>query len=363
MVLTGDAHIRPEDVERASESVRTSLEQLLDTAAGRPRAANLPYTPAASVRPDPFDVCKNNHLIKRPEPLPEAGQAWTAYVTDLSEVLRSTPVLGLGPGLGAMPRSRSEVGAFVGLSSAIGGRLVNGGFTASQGNGLIGEIEVAGRVGLGLDGVMGDSGDGLVFFQLGLVGDPASTNHVSDSAAAQAGGALTAAIPARAGGSMRLRMPFYLVPGDLLLLSPLYFISPEKYQDMAVVAGNGGLIPWQSGLATRIGRFQFVLGRELGITFYGLRGDDRVIAPSASPGGAPRLIEYKSILYDLPILEYRPYRSFASNQSTALLFQLYAAWDVPRSGSVVTPVGAPMPSLNTVRSIGLRMSFDWRYYP
>jgi hypothetical protein len=262
-----------------------------------------------------------------------------------------------------MPRYRSEVGAFMGLSAAIGGRWVNGGFTTSDGSGFIGEVEVAGRVGLGLDGVMGDSGDGLVFFQLGLVGNPASTNHVSDSAAAQAGGALTAAIPARTGVSMRLRMPFYLLPADLLFLSPLYFISPEKYQDMAVVAGNGGLIPWQSGMATKIGRFQFVLGRELGVTFYGMRGEDRVIAPSASPGGAVRLIEYKSILYELPILEYRPYRSFASNQSTTLLFQLYAAWDVPYSASVVTPVGAPMASLNTVRSIGLRMSFDWRYYP
>lgn len=132
---------------------------------------------------------------------------------------------------------------------------------------------------------------------------------------------------------------------------------------MAVVAGNGGLIPWQSGLATKIGSFQFVLGRELGLTFYGLQGSDRVIAPNASPGGAARLIEYKSMLLDLPILEYRPYRSFASNQSTTLLFQLFAAWDIPYSASVVTPSGAPMPNLNTVRSVGLRMSFDWRYYP
>ena len=364
MVLMGDAHMRPEDLERASAAVRTSLEQLLDAAAGRSRAANLPHTPAASFEPDPFNVCKNDHLLNRPEPPPAAPEAyWGAYATDLSEVLRSTPVPGLGPGLGAMPRFRSEVGPFIGLSSAVGGRWVNGGFTTSSGNGFIGEVEVAGRVGLGLDGVMGAAGDGLVFFSLGLVGDSASTNQVSDSTLAQQGGALTAAIPARTGVSTRLRMPFYLIPGDLLFLSPLYFISPERYQDMAVVAGNGGLIPWQSGLATKIGRFQFVLGRELGLTFYGLQGNDRVIAASASPGGAARVIEYKSLLIDLPILEYRPYRSFASNQSTTLLFQLFAAWDVPYSASVVTPSGAPTPNLSTVRSVGLRMSFDWRYYP
>ena len=39
---------------------------------------------------------------------------------------------------------------------------------------------------------------------------------------------------------------------------------------MAVTAANGGLIPWQLGRATRFGRFQFVLGREIGATFYGL---------------------------------------------------------------------------------------------
>jgi len=75
------------------------------------------------------------------------------------------------------------------------------------------------------------------------------------------------------------------------------------------------------------------------------------------------LIQYKSIQFDMPILEYRPYRAFSSNQSTALLFQLFAAADVPRSASVVSPAGDPLPDLRTVWSIGLRMVFDWRYYP
>ena len=118
-------------------------------------------------------------------------------------------------------------------------------------------------------------------------------------------------------------MPFYLIPGDLLLLSPMYLFATRAYPDMAVTAGNGGLIPWQSGWATGIGRFQFVLGRELGITFYGLRGDDRVSRPSASGRSGSR-VDYKSTLFDLPIVEYRPYRSFASNQSTSVLFQLFA---------------------------------------
>jgi len=30
---------------------------------------------------------------------------------------------------------------------------------------------------------------------------------------------------------------------------------------------------------------------------------------------------------------------------------------------VVSPAGDPLPDLRTVWSIGLRMVFDWRYYP
>ena len=220
MVLMGDAHMRPEDKERAAAAVRTSLEQLLDAAAGRSRAANLPYTPAAPLRPTLSTYARTIISFRARAAVGEIEAYWGAYATDLSEVLRPTPVPGLGPGLGAMPRYRSEVGGFIGLSSAIGGRWVNGGFTSSSGTGFIGEVEVAGRVGLGLDGVMGDSGDGLVFFQLGLIGDSASTNQVAETTAAEAGGALTAAIPARTGVSMRLRMPFYLIPGDLALPVP-----------------------------------------------------------------------------------------------------------------------------------------------
>jgi len=56
MLLMGDAHMQPEDAERASASVRISIEQLLDAAAGVSRAANLPHTPAAPPQPDSFDV-------------------------------------------------------------------------------------------------------------------------------------------------------------------------------------------------------------------------------------------------------------------------------------------------------------------
>ena len=142
---------------------------------------------------------------------------------------------------------------------------------------------------------------------------------------------------------------------------PLYFISPTTYQNMAVTAGNGGLIPWQLGWATRFGRFQFVLGREIGVTFYGELSDDTVFAADDTPGSL-RIIGFKSTYVDLPILEYRPYRAFDSTQSSAAIFQLYAGIDEPRGERVVAPAGAPPVRFDRVYSLGVRIIFDWRRY-
>ena len=278
--------MRPVDAEHAAVAIRTSLEQVLDTAAGLSRPTVMPYTSAAPIEPDAFDVCKNDTLVVRPEGLrapPEAPQL-------AAEVVRTTPMPGLGPGLGAMPRFRSELGRFMGLAGMIDGRTVSSGFTGSEGAGFIGGLDLSVRVGMGLEGVLDDSGDGLIFLSVGLRGDTSSTNRSSESAIAQQGGSLTAAIPSHMGISTRVRMPFFLIPGDLFLLSPLYFIAPDRYMQMAVTAGNGGLLGWQSGWATPIGRFQFVLGRELGVTFFGLNGEDRLFMPSATPGGSDQVV-------------------------------------------------------------------------
>jgi hypothetical protein len=356
-VLMGDAHMRPEDAANAAKDVRKSLEQVLDVASGKD--GGVPYRAKAPAAPDAFDVCRNNTFPAREEGLRTQGE----YKSALEETLLPTPVPGLGPGLGALPRFRSEVGAFMGLSGSIDARRVNGGFVPSQtSTGWIGGLDIAFRAGFGLDGVMNESGDGLVFGQVGFRVDSASTNKFSDSNFGTSGGNLSAAIPARSGISTRIRMPFYLIPGDLLFLSPLYLVDREAYTKMAVTAGNGGLIPWQAGWATPIGRFQFVLGRELGVTFYGLGGDDQLLAPAPYPGGIARTVNFKSISYELPILEYRPYRAFSNNQSSSIVFQLFAGVDVPYDYSVSLPVGAPPVDLEKVYFLGLRMVFDWRYY-
>ena len=360
IVLMGDAHMRPEDAALAAEAVRRSLAQVLDVASGRAREYTVPHTPTAPARAEDFDICKADTFPDREE---RFGAGLATYRPALVEVLAETPVAGLGPGLGSQPRARSELGVFMGLAASIEGRSVSAGFEASQNSpGFVPGLDVAFRMGFGLEGALGDASDGLVFAQLGLHTDGASTNKFSQTGLGTIDGSLTAAIPARSGLSVRIRMPYYLIPGDLLFLSPMYLADRQKYTQLAVAAANGGLLGLQQGYATPIGRFQFVLGRELGITWYGLLNDDQLLAPSDPPGGIGRIVNFKSTYFDLPILEYRPYRAFAANQSSSLLFQLFAGADVPDGASVAGPLGAPTPKLRTVWSIGLRMVFDWRYY-
>ena len=74
---------------------------------------------------------------------------------------------GLGAGLGAIPRFRTQVGPFMGLAGMIDGRFINSGFTGIEGGGVVGGVDLSARVGMGLEGVFGESGDGLVFLAVG----------------------------------------------------------------------------------------------------------------------------------------------------------------------------------------------------
>jgi len=358
VVLMGDAHMRPEDANIAAKAARDSLRQLLDESSGRSQYL-LPHRPGANNMPDAFDICENNLFPEREKGMEAQGEYRTAF----EETLDPTPVPRLGPGLGAMPRFHSELGPFIGLAGSIDGRVINGGFENTQTkSGWVGGLDVSLRAGFGMEGALGEASDGLVFVALGYRNDAASTNKFSPSTAGSTGGNLSAAIPGRTGLTFRIRMPFYLVPGDLLLLSPMIYFNPEAYTGIAVTAVNGGLIPWQSGFATAIGRFQFVLGRELGITFYGLDGNDQLLAPATEIGGFGRVVNFKSTSYELPILEYRPFRSFSENQSSSVVFQLFGGADVPRGATLVVPAEAPSADLGTIWFIGVRMTFDWRYY-
>ena len=120
-------------------SVRKSIGQVLDAAAGRSVVDAAALASPAPSQPDSFDVCKSLTF-------PTAAPAWAR-----PEPLRACPRrrpsrdagAGLGPGLGALPRCAQRSGPFVGVAASLSGRAFNGGFEVSQNDaGLIGSVDM-----------------------------------------------------------------------------------------------------------------------------------------------------------------------------------------------------------------------------
>ncbi|HXY50257.1 MAG TPA: hypothetical protein VEI01_12455 [Terriglobales bacterium] len=340
-VALGDAYMRREDADRAAAAVRDSLAQVATALEGGLRVVE----PAGlkATEPEGFDVCHETHFPAAPGELEEMQR--------LLPIVSQTPVPALGAGIGELPRFRSELGPFLGLSSAVSVVALGGGFGSNQtGAAGSGALDLSFRLGLGVEGVLNASSDGLTFVDAGVRQDSSARGGTS--------------IPGRGAIALRGRAPFWLVPGDLILAAPvLAFTKPQTLQKMAVQSANGGLIPWQAVMATRVGRFQFILGREVGISLYGYASDQTLFVPT--PGVPPAnatQIKLSSIRFDFPVLEYRPFRTFSQTQSSGLAFQLFAGFDKPTSYSVLEPEGAPKPSLHTITTGGVRVVFDWRHY-
>ena len=362
ILMFGDANMKPADLERAAAAVRESFEQVLDAASpGWDRAAEadaISFDWAKSV--PAFDVCK---LMR----MPLATAVPTSFVVDAAKILRETPKPGRKPPEGAMPRFRSEIGPFLGLAAGISGGGASGGFESTDSpSRAVGTMDIAGRVGIGLEALLGEAGDGQIFLQAGVLQEIGT----KDTCAEPCSGAglvanLALRTPARKAIATRIRLPFWLIPGDLILAAPILVpFAPKTYEKMAMTAANGGVIPWQAGLSTFLGRIQFVLGREVGVSFFGYSGgEDQLFVSAPGPSGTEfRAISLRSIRVDLPIVEVRPFRSFATTQAAAVLIQVGASFDKATKVTVEAPVGAPEPDLKTVSSVYLRLAFDWRQY-
>lgn len=354
MVITGDAYMRKQDAETAARSVGKSLEQFLDAANGNLKLDYEIDVLASENLPDSFNVCKNNYLLSReydPDVIPL-----------LADVLTDTPVPGLATGLGELPRFKAELGLFIGIASDIRTNGLDGGFGVDQTTaGAVGGLDLNARIGLGIEGVINESGDGLVFLAVGWRQDSPSSMNFGNVPSPIQTGQIASAIPGRDAFNFRIRMPYYILPFDLLITAPiLLWAAPDAFTSMAVTAGNGGLIAWQAGIATSFGRFQFILGREVGVSLYGEgRDQDAVIIPN---GDITNVITYKSVQLDFPVLEYRPFRTFSLDQSSSLCFKLSFGVDFPYDEEIVLPDGSVLPELKAVWNIGLTMEFDWRYY-
>jgi hypothetical protein len=333
-----------------------SLEQFLEIAGGL-QLLQIGSAESVGFTPDTFNVSKARYMpLRNIEP---------GIDSLLDAVLITTPSPGLATGLGELPRFRSELGPFIGIAPATRISLYNGGFSESQNTaGVIPAIELGIRIGLGMEGVLNESGDGLAFLDLGWRQDGVSSMPFDNEPALKDFKAFSCAIPSRDAFYARLRLPFCLIPGDLLIGVPILFLFSQKTMDkMIVAAGNGGLIPWQSGMITPIGRFQFILGREVGVCFYGTgRGPDSFLIPATYDDMDYQiLLSMYSTQIDFPILEYRPFRTFSARQSASLVLQINAGIDIPGKVSVISE-GTAKPTMKTVWFIGFRLAFDWRYY-
>jgi len=280
----GDAYMRPEDADRAAAAVHDSLAQLLDAFTGKVAVAA--SDDPSPILPEAFDIC---HQARFP-----AASGTGDAIRTTGPIIVQTPVPALSEGFGELPRFRAELGPFIGLSTAIRAGVLIGAFGPTQTDpNRIGGIEAAVRLGIGLEGVLNESSDGLTFAEFGIRDDAHATG--------------VSTVPGRGAITARLRLPFWLIPGDLVLAAPvLAFTSKTSLQKMAVQAANGGLIPWQAGIATRIGRFQFVLGREVGVSLYrNGRGHPILVPTPGVPPANATLVAVNSIEVEFPILEYR----------------------------------------------------------
>jgi hypothetical protein len=357
LVIMGNAWMRPEDAERASETVMLSLVHVLDAATGAYNHAVL-NEPATSFSPDTFNIAKINYMpVRVGEPAFKEGN---------KQVLLTTPMPGLATGEGEIPRFRSELGPFIGFAPSARVSAVSGGFGEDQkAIGVVPGLEVAVHIGLGLEGVLNESSDGLVFIDLGYRLDGASSMKFNYDPENSPVASVIPVIPSRDAFYFRFRMPYFIIPGDMLVAGPIvYLASKDSFNKMVATAGQGGLIPWQAGLASSVGRFQFILGREIGVTFNGfILGDAPILIQDKSLGeGKAALISMRSTQLEFPIVECRPFRSFSLNQSSSLVVQLHAAADIPGKVKMIDPADAPVMKLKTVWSLGIRIYFDWRYY-
>lgn len=355
-VLRGDAFMQEEDAERAASIVQMSLEQFLDVAIGKEKISPLDDEPGL-ITPDTFNVSKAIFMPAR--------KLDSTISKMCLAVLVNIAVPGLNTGIGELPRFQSEIGPFIGIAPAARISLFKHGFGPSQNiSGAVPNLELALRLGISLKGVLNESSDGLVFVDIGGRIDGASSMEFDKNPSLTQLGSVYSAIPSRDAYYFRFHVPFFLIPGDLLVAAPiLLLISPSTLEKMALDAANGGLIPWQAGIATPIGRFQFILGREVGISLFGTdKHPDPFIMPDISHPGNILLVSLNSTQIDFPILEYRLMRTFSSQQSASLVLQINAGVDIPEDIKVSYPINSVAPNLRAIWFLGFRLAFDWRYY-
>ncbi|HZW87949.1 MAG TPA: hypothetical protein VFF12_02620, partial [Myxococcaceae bacterium] len=162
--LKGDAHMRPEDLERTARLVSDAWAQLADAALGKgaPSRVGKEVDPAMASGAPSVDICV---ATKQPVTVVPAD---TDKLRD--EVVKQTPVPTRPANEIHLPHFRQEIGPFIGFAAGLSGGGAHGGYESSGeiGRGY-GQAEIGVRFGVGLDAVTGSSGAGLAFLQVGVI--------------------------------------------------------------------------------------------------------------------------------------------------------------------------------------------------
>jgi hypothetical protein len=369
IIAFGDAYMKPADLERASGAVARSLHSLANALRPGDELASL----AKGFGPGPstvlaLDSCRETSQPRAGGP-PELGPRSQAQ-------LERMPVPSRGEWDVHPPRFREELGLFIGVFGTIAGSASWGSQAISLDPGsAAGTTWTAGlaagvRVGFGAEDITGSVGTGIAFLDVGLAMQSAQLGPCTGGEICTALGttALFPRVPARTGLRVGLRLPFWLIPGDMLLLAPvLALTSPADLSSVAVDAASGGLIPYERSFRTGAGIFQVVLGREVDATFFGILTDVLVILPTGTaPDGSQQLgvADVQSVRLNFPVLEWTPFRTFATQVTFAAGLQLGFGVEIPLSSSLlVAAPGAPASAnLGTVWSVFLRGQFDGRFF-
>ncbi len=353
----GDAFMTKEDLKRVGGAVSASLSQVIGVARGSsladdalepisPERARKLYALNACTAPKVIETIKHEttlRMVARP----------------LSYTIRASP----GEDEVHAPRFRAEIGPFIGAGAGIDGSASFGGFDTESAapRGSATSIIYAG-IGYGLEGVIGRASDGLMELDFGISFSTPQFDASCENCRDERNRAgVVARVPGRDGWLFRYRAPYWVVPGDLLLAG--IFVLPfsfQTYLQMAVVAANGGALGLQNHILTPAGALQFMLGRELLVTFY--NEEDNFFRFN---GGSPRdpanytAINFGGLKLDVPVFAYKPFRSFSDTLTSAVTIQVGGTMDFPRGTTVVT--GEEV-SLGESYAVYLRVSLENRMY-
>ncbi len=360
IILFGDSFMRDSDLRRASDAVVHSLEQLV--AALRP-GDELGVLAIGFGRPAAeifgFDSCKEEF-----QPSVAGADGLARHFTP---AMQSMPVPGRGQGDVHLPRFREELGPFIGAFASATANLGWGGFSTDTAQ-FYGSLSAGIRLGFGAESLTGSVGTGLAFIDAGITMQSAQTNSCDAGAVCSVLGTSSyfPRVPARTGLRLDLRLPFWLIPGDMLLLVPILAIaSPSALSTVGVAAASGGLIPYERSFGIGLGSLQIVIGREINTVLYGYLSDVVILTPVGPPPdpnstyGAAKL---RSISLNFPVVEWTPFRTFATQLVFATVVQLGFGVELPFTSPVVYPEGYGNATLGPSYTVFLRAQFDGRYF-